>query len=130
MARTKKVVGNSTGPGNQAQLRFNEPACSDKVSEAGLNYFYGASNAEGLLGGIVGGVTVPKFRPILLLNNTGALAYVAFGDSGLAAPTGPTDGVPILDGQVLMLNSGDNIRVRSSAASVVFAYAAEENIIE
>lgn len=130
MARTKKAKGSITGPGNQAQLRFVESVCSDKVSEAGFNYFYGASNAEGLLGSIVGGVTVPQFRPILLLNNTGATAYVAFGDSGLAAPTGPTNGVPILDGQVLMLNSGDNIRLRSSAASLVYAYVAEDNIIE
>ena len=125
---TKRVKGAATGPGNQAQLKFNEGSCSDKVSEAGFNFFYGVSNAEGLLGDIAAGKTVPQFRPVAILNGSGAIGYVAFGDVGLAAPTGPTDGFPILDGQVLVLNSGDNVRIRSSAANI-FAYVAEDNII-
>lgn len=126
---TKKAKGSATGPALIAQLKFNEPACSDKVSEAGLNFFWGVSNAEGLLGDIAAGKKVPKFRPIAILNNSGAIAYIALGDPGLAAPVGPATGFPILNGQVLMLNSGDNVVVRSSVANV-FAYVAEDNIIE
>ena len=124
---TKKSKG-TTGPGNQAQLRFNEPACSDKVSEAGLNYFYGTSKTEGLLGDIAAGKDVPKFRPVHILNNSGALAYVAFGDSGLAAPSDATDGFPVLNGERIVLNSGGNTRIRSSAT--MYAFVAEDDVTE
>ena len=126
---TKKAKGNATGPGNQSQLRFNEGAVSDKVSESGFHFFYGASNAEGLLGDIAAGADVPKFRPVMLCNSTAGNLFVAFGDSGLAAPTGGANGVMIPANSCVVLSSGDNVRVRSSAAGV-FAYVADDNVVE
>ena len=129
MSETKKVKGTITGPGNQAQIRFNEDACSDKVSETGLNYFYGVSNAEGLLGALGNAIRCGKFKPIYVFNTAGAVAYVAFGDTGVAAPTSGANGVPIPAGQGMMLSSGQNEFIRASAATV-FGFVANENVIE
>lgn len=125
---TKRTKGRLTGPGNQAQIRFNEGACSDKVSESGLNYFY--NNGEGLLGELnSAAVEVGKFKQVLVFNTTGSLGYVAFGDSTLAAPAGGATGVPIPAGQGVVLASGENTHIRASAATV-FGYLAEDNVIE
>jgi len=128
MATTKKARGNVTGPGNMSQLRFNEPSCSDKVSESGFNFFYGALNGEGLIGDIATGVRVPAFRPVMLVNTSAGTLFVAFGDLGLAAPAGAATGIPLAAGEKLILSSGDNIGVRSSGAGI-FAYVAEENVV-
>ena len=129
MAETKKTLPPSTGPANQTQLRFNEDACSDKVSETGFNYFYGASNAEGLLGALNTAKRCGKFKPVMVFNVSAAVVYVKFGDSTVTAPTGGADGVPIPPNNYVVLASGQNEFVISNVATT-FGYAAKENVSE
>ena len=129
MANTKKVRGFATGIGNQAQVRFNEDSCSDKVSETGLNFFHGASLTDGLLGALGSAVRCGAFKPVYIVNTANALAYVSFGASSMSAPSGGANGIPLGPYQGLMLSSGPNLFVRASAATV-FGYVASENVIE
>jgi hypothetical protein len=123
---TKRVKGSSTGPGNQSQLRFNEAACSDKVSESGLNFFYGAN------AGILGALNVAKecgpFKTVYVFNTDAAIRYVRFGNAAVAAPTGAADGFPLLPSTGMMFASGENTHVRSNHA-LVFGFVAEDNVI-
>ena len=85
-------------------------------------------NDSGLGGDLATALRVPKFRPITIYNASGAVAYVAFGDSSVAA-TGPTDAFPILDGEIAVISSGDNEFLVASGVSV-YAYIPEDKYIE
>jgi len=124
---TKRVLSPATGPSNQAQLRFNEESCSDKVSETGFDYFGGTS---ALLGALDAAVLVPKFRPILVVNASGAIQYVSLSDDpAMAAPIGGATGIPIAaDGGSIVLSSGENTYIRASNANV-FGYLASDNVL-
>lgn len=124
-----KKTKNSSSPSLQAQLKFSDDSCTDKVSESGHNFFHGTSNAEGLLGDLAAGVVVDKYSPVYVFNTTGSTAFVAFGDAGLAAPTGGANGIPIPAARGLMLNSGDNTVIRSSVAGL-FGYTPVSDIVE
>jgi len=128
MAKTKGVTNEATGPGNQIQLRFNEDAVSDKVSETGFNFFY--DGGKGLLGALNVARQVEKFRPILVYNTDAVVHYVALSEnSGMAAPATGADGVPIMPNTFLILSSGENTYIRSDGA-LVFGYMANDNVIE
>ena len=122
---TKRTKGPQTGPGNQSQIRFNEAACSDKVSETGFNFFHGGG--AGLLGDLTAAVAVPPLRPVYVFNANAAIRFAAFGASGLGVPADGAAGVPIASNTGIVLSSGDNTFIRASGAGV-FAFVAEENI--
>lgn len=124
---TKKVKGAVTGPALQSQVRFNESSCGDKISETGFDYFGGSSV---ILGALNAAVAVPQFRPVLIVNTGGALAYVALSDDPLmAAPATGADGIPLApDGGRIVLATGENTYIRASAATV-FGFIADDNVM-
>jgi hypothetical protein len=73
------------------------------------------------IGAISAATIVGESTPVMIYNASGATAYVSFGDQAMAAPTGATDGIPILNGEKFVVNSGSYRWARASAANV-FAY--------
>jgi hypothetical protein len=61
-----------------------------------------------------------------VFNNSASVAWVAFGDSSLAAPTGGSDGIAIPPNSYVFVCSGEDDHVRASAATV-FGYKASDD---
>ena len=122
---TKKAKGSATGPANQAQVRFNENANSDKVSETGFDFFSGV-----LLGELnTAAVLVTPNRPIYVFNNSAVVQYVAFSQNpAMPAPATGAAGVPIAPYSGIVLASGENTYIRASAVTV-FGYEADDNVV-
>jgi hypothetical protein len=112
MKRIRKILD----IGSIVQSIFADGAATIRVAESGLDL--------SILGALGAGVRVGSGAPIMCFNSAGAVAYVSFGVQGLAAPTGPTNGIPVPAGQSIMLNSGDQEWIRSSAATV-YGYQAD-----
>lgn len=74
-----------------------------------------------ILGALNVAVHVGKGNQLYVYNNTGAVHYVKFGDSAVAAPTSPADGIPIPANSYLLIGSGEDDYVRSDVATV-FGY--------
>lgn len=108
-----KNIRRITDMGTLLQAIFADLAGSIKVSEGGLDL--------AILGALNTAVRVGPAAVIRVFNAGGATAYVAFGAQGMAAPTGPTDGIPVPAGQYLVVNSGAKEWVRASAATM-FGY--------
>lgn len=112
MAGLKK----NSNPGVIAQKEHSDSAGVHRVAEHGI--VIGTSSLTGDIG-IYADISSATFvgvnRHILLTNTSGAVVYVKFGDSAVAAPTA-ADGVPVLAGAQLRLCSGLEEYVRSSAA--------------
>jgi hypothetical protein len=124
----KAIKGdNITSPESQAQIRFNEDACADKNSESGLNYFH----SSGLLGPLNNAIAIPNFRPVLIINTSGMVQYVALSkNAAMAAPANGTQGIPLApNGGSIMLATADNTYIRASSANV-FGYLANDNVID
>jgi hypothetical protein len=64
-----------------------------------------------------------KAATIMVYNSGNAVAYVAFGDQSVSSPASPAAGIPVLAGEKVFLNSGDDQWVRASA-STVYGYLA------
>lgn len=104
--RIKKI----TNPQQIFQAIFGDSASVVRVAEAGLDWTpKGAANNA---------VRVDKGTPVLCYNSGAGVAYVAFGDQSMAAPSAATNGVPVLAGQTFVLNSGEKEWVRASAATL------------
>lgn len=106
---TKKIT-NVTNAGTVVQAVFADLAAVIRTVNAGLDW-----KPVGALGTAV---RVTENTPVMVFNSAGAVAYVAFGIQTMAAPTGPTDGIPIAAGEKFVLSSGDFAWVRASAATV------------
>jgi len=64
-----------------------------------------------------------KRTSVRIANASGGTIYVAIGDTGMAAPTGMTDGVAIFDGTTLVINTGPDHRfVRFDGAQAAAQY--------
>lgn len=103
-------------PGRIGQKSFSLIAEVQKNSDAGLSWTP--------LGEASAAIRVGKKTPIMLFNSTGVIGYVAFGDSAMAAPTAPANGIPVLPNSIIILNSGENEFVRASV-NTIFAYTAD-----
>jgi len=112
-----KQYNKVTNPATIAQLTFQDSASVQKNSESGLEW--------SPLGAIGAAIKVGEGIPVLVFNSGGTVAYVAFGDYNMAAPTGPTDGVPVFPNEKFVVNSGAKTWVRASAAAV-FGYVGEK----
>ena len=114
------IKNTPVSPSKQEQLSWNAGSNARRVTEVGFDFFW----SGGILGEISVAVAVPAHRTVMIFNSSGATKYVAFGGAAVAV-TGPADGVPILAGQYLMLNSGSNTYV-IGIDNTVYAYLARE----
>ena len=77
-------------------------------------------------GSIAAAVRVGTEATVMFYNSTAGVLYVKFGaTSGVTAPTGAADGLPVLAGQIAWYNAGANPYVISNGA--VNAYIAAFN---
>lgn len=105
-----KKIRKITDIGTVIQAIFAEEPGAIRVAESGLEW--------SPIGSLATAKRVGVTSPIRIFNSSGAIAYVAFGDEAMLAPTGPTDGIPVPGGAVVVLNSGAKNWVRSSAGTV------------
>jgi hypothetical protein len=106
------------------QYQYSNKSSSQRNSEVGLNLkpIGQATNAAAKRL-----VRDEKFVPVVVFNaHASAVCYVKFGNKDVTAPTGPADGFPILPGEKVTLNSGENTYLRASNASGVYLYIAPE----
>ncbi len=100
-----------TDLGKIIQSIFEDASHVIKTANAGI----AVSNAGVALNAAL---RIGENQPIMIFNSSGSVQYVAFGVSGLSAPSAPTDGIPVKAGDIVFLNSGSYAWVRASAASV------------
>ncbi len=112
----KKIRKRITDLGTVIQALFADLAGSLRTAESGLDLQP--------VGTITAQVRVNQNTSVLVFNSTAGVLFVAFGDDGMSAPTAATDGIPVVAGQTAMLNSGDKIWIRGSAAGL-FAYTGD-----
>lgn len=110
--RIKKI----TNPQQIFQAVYGDGSSIIRVAESGLNW-----TPRGAAGTAV---RVDKGTPVLCYNSGAGVAFVAFGDQTMSAPTAATNGIPVLAGQTFVLNSGDSEWVRASAATL-FVFVAD-----
>jgi len=68
-------------------------------------------------------IEVGKRMPVRITNGSGGTIYVAIGDIGMAAPTGMTNGIAILDKESLVINTGPDHRfIRFDGAQAAAQY--------
>ena len=79
-----------------------------------------------ILGALNTAVNVGYGVQLRIYNNDSAVHYVAFGDSTVAAPSSPANGIPVPAGQYILLGSGENTHVRSDS-NTVFGYEIDPN---
>lgn len=73
-------------------------------------------------------VLVNAGSTIWVFNSDTAIHYVITGASGLAAPTGPANGIPVPPGEYICIsNAGDN-GIRSDSA-LVFGYLVDDETV-
>jgi hypothetical protein len=111
-----KKINRITDIGKVIQSIFADAAASIRVAEAGLDL--------SPIGALGSRVRIGPSQPILVYNS-GAIGYIKFGDQTVTAPVNATDGIPVLAGQVFMLNSGSNEWVIASAGTL-FGYLADK----
>ena len=105
-----KRVNKVTNPQQILQQTFADKSGVVRQSESGLDW-----TPKGAAGSAV---RVGPGCPILCYNSIGTVGFVTFGVQSMAAPTGPTDGIPILPNSTFVINSGDLEWVRASAATI------------
>jgi len=108
-----RKVRRITDLGTILQSIFADFAGVIKTAESGLNLTP--------IGALDSAKRIGKNTPILVYNNDTSDHFVTFGADGVSAPSDATDGIPVLAGETMMLNSGDNAWVISDSASV-FGY--------
>lgn len=112
-----KQYNKVTNPATIAQLTFQDSASVQKQAESGLDW--------SPLGPLGAAVKVGEGIPVLVFNSGATVGYVAFGDYNMAAPTGPTDGIPVLPNEKFILNSGAKTWIRASLPAI-FGYGGEK----
>ena len=119
---------NITSSGEIGQLSYNERAHAARMIPVG---------ADWIILGPIGSVTVipgPGLATVMLANTTTAWHYVKFGTtSGVTAPTGLTDGLPIPPNSIAYYSagldpSGNLNRYLISDSASVGAYVIQENV--
>ncbi len=98
---------------------YDARAQVQKNSDAGLSWKP--------LGSISTAVRVGKSTPVMVFNNSGSVNLVAFGDASVAAPTDPSNGLPVNEYERVVFNSGENEYIRSNSA-LVFVYTSDPEI--
>jgi len=105
-----------------SNLEHNDASGASKELNSGFPFSTSIATAP------AGAVLIGRKKPVRIVNSSGSTIFVSFGDSTLAAPTGMTDGIAILNGTVEYLNSGYHkyIRFNASSASVQYALADDD----
>lgn len=115
----KKLNGRMTDKGKRGQLMFADEASVSRTGDAGMDWKP--------IGALVPAQNVGTGCPVLVYNSGASVAFVACGKTEtVTAPTSAANGVPVLAGQTLVLNSGENSWIISSSASV-FGYTGDND---
>ena len=96
-------------PGKRDQLLFAGDACTQRNTDAGLDLKP--------IGQINTAKKVGQSCPVIVFNSGAAVAYIAFGDSSVSAPTGPANGIPVLPNEKFVVNSGKHTHIISNSAN-------------
>lgn len=104
-------------PAKIFQLIFDNLSESIKVAPIGFNYKP--------VGSIATAVKVGFNTPVMIYNPTNAVAFVAFGDSNVAAPASAATGIPVLPNEKAILSSGPSTQFVIASAAL-FAYIPQE----
>lgn len=115
MAKKNKSVD----PARIGITSYDVAAQVQKNSDAGLSWKP--------LGTATSAVRVGPHTPVMILNDSGSIKYVAFGNASISAPTGPSDGMPCIHHSPVVFNSGENEYIRASAGNV-YVYTADPEI--
>lgn len=116
--RERKKAGIDTrGPQAIGEQRWNNDAGADKVLP--LNGLFKTPYLGAI--GTAKEVTSGKGATVAVYNDSATTAYAATGDSSVAAPTGPANGIAIPPFSYMYIAMGENLWVRGSAATV-YAY--------
>lgn len=114
---TKRI----TGPARIAQNVYSDASQVQRTANAGL--------AIKPMGELSAAKRVGKAATIVVYNSGNHTAYVGFGDQSISAPSTPADGIPVLAGEKVSLNSGDDEWVRASSNSI-YGYNAVSDELE
>ena len=101
-------------------LKFNKYAGGDKVLNIGPSL--------NILGPLNVAVGVPQGAALWIYNNSGTVAYAAFGGPSVVAPSSPANGIPLPPNSYTYLSAGENTFVIASAATV-FGYQVIDDTI-
>ena len=107
-----------TDPSKIQQDIFSSLAKVYKVAQAGLSWLPKGTATVAM--------RVDPSTPVMFFNNSSSVVFVKFAptSTGIAAPTGPSDGLPVPANQTVVYNSGSNSYYISSSAAV-YAYLPE-----
>jgi hypothetical protein len=114
---TKRILG----PAKIAQNVYSDASHVQRMADAGL--------AVKPMGDLSAAKRVGKAAPVMVFNSGNHPAYVAFGDQSVAAPSTPATGIPVMPGEKVFLNSGDDQWIRASTADV-YGYSAVNDELE
>jgi len=114
---TKRILG----PAKIAQNVYSDASHVQRMANAGL--------AVKPMGDLSAAKRLGKAATIMVYNSGASVAYVAFGNQSLSSPANPATGIPVLAGEKVFLNSGDDEWVRASA-NTVYGYLAVNDEIE
>lgn len=114
---TKRI----TGPARIAQNVYSDASQVQRTANAGL--------AIKPMGDLSAAKRVGKAATVMVYNSGNSVAFVAFGDQSVSGPANPSAGIPVLAGEKVYLNSGDDEWVRASSNSV-YGYLAVSDELE
>jgi hypothetical protein len=115
MAKRNKSID----PARIGITSYDATAQVQKNSDAGLSWKP--------LGAVGSAVRIGKCTPVMLFNNSGTTQFVSFGTSSVAVPAGPGTGIPVLNNQPVVYNSGEHDYVIASSSSV-YVYTSDPEI--
>jgi hypothetical protein len=102
-----------TDPGKIQQDIFSAAAKVQKKADGGLSWVAkGPANVA---------TRVDTSTPVMFFNSSTTVAYVSFAttSTGISAPTGAANGLPVPGGQTVVYNSGSNCYYIASAATIL-----------
>ena len=111
-----KKIRKITDPGTLMQSIFADLAGDVRVGESGMDLKP--------IGAIDSAKRVGEGTSVLVYNAGGSTAFGKFGVQTVTAPTGPSDGIPILASEKFMCNSGPDAWIIGNSASL-YAYTAD-----
>jgi len=105
-------------PAKIAQNLYSDASHVQRTANAGL--------AIKPIGEISSAKRVGKAASIMIYNSSNATAFVTFGSQSVSSPSNPSNGIPVLAGEKVFINSGDDEWVRASS-NAVYGYVAIGN---
>lgn len=108
-------------PAKIAQNLYSDASHTQRTANAGL--------AIKPMGELSAAKRIGSAVTVMVYNSGNSVAYISFGAQSMASPSNPTNGIPVLAGEKVYLNSGDDEWVMASS-NAVYGYLAVSDDIE